>query len=224
MKTRDESKINVDEVVADLLRETGSIGLYGSEARLFIQAVRRLAGGRPLTARDVGEIAALVGLSSEEANSVLARLAERNKAGEIVGLAGLSLNQWNHRFEIQGRPLSTWCALDTLYLPQVLRQEARVLSRDPMTKGEIRFKLGPDGVVDAPADAILSIVVPQIDRQGLESVEQIWNAFCSYSNFFVSLDSARRWFDSRSIDPVFLSIDQGFELGSKWFAEILEYA
>jgi alkylmercury lyase len=39
----------------------------------------------------------------------------------------------HHRFEINGLTLWTWCAWDSLFIPEILAQTARVASRDPET-------------------------------------------------------------------------------------------
>ena len=42
----------------------------------------------------------------------------------------------SHRFEVAGRTLYTWCAWDSLFLPQILGQEAEVESTCPLTAAE----------------------------------------------------------------------------------------
>ncbi len=217
-------KLSVDEVVAALLRDAGTIDLHGDEARLFVQTLRRLTEGKPLNAQDVEEIAASVGLTREQADNVLNWIAEKNDDGEIVGMAGLSQNQWNQKFRINGRDFTTWCALDTLYLPQVIGQAAEVEAPDPETGETVRFTLGPDGVDEAPEGAVISIVVPKIAEKGIESAEQVWTAFCSYSHYFTSVENGQKWFAGKHVEPIFLSIDEGHELGGKWFAQVIEYA
>jgi len=217
-------RLSVDEVVEVLLRDAGTIDLHGDEARLFVQTLRRLTEGKPLNAQDVEEIAAGVGLTKEQADNVLNWIAEKNDDGEIVGMAGLSQNQWNQKFRINGRDFTTWCALDTLYLPQVIGQTAEVEAPDPETGATVRFTLGPNGVDDAPEDAVISIVVPKIKDKGIESAEQIWTAFCSYSLYFTSVENGQKWFEDKHVEPIFLSIEEGHELGGKWFAQIIQHA
>jgi alkylmercury lyase len=224
MTTVIETRQTVDEIVAALVRDAGAIDLHDNEARLFIHVVRRVAEGQPLTDQDVTEIAAGLGLTKTEADDVLNWVAERNDAGDIVGIAGLSQNHWSHGFRVNGHDLTTWCALDTLYLPLLLRNEAVITSKDPGTEVAITIAIDEEGVVRAPAGAVISIVVPKTDQKGLESAEQIWSAFCSYSHYFTSIESGREWFEGKHIDPIFLSIEEGFELGRKWFAQVLQYA
>ncbi len=217
-------RLSVDEVVEALLRDAGTIDLHGNEARLFVQTLRRLTEGKPLNAQDLEEIATSVGLTKEQADNVLSWIAEKNDDDEIVGMAGLSQNQWNQKFRINGRDFTTWCALDTLYLPQVIGQAAAVEAPDPETGEAVRFTLGPDGVNEVPEGAVISIVVPKVKEKGIESAEQIWTAFCSYSHYFTSVENGQKWFESKHVDPIFLTIEEGHELGGKWFAQIIQYA
>ncbi len=217
-------KLSVDEIVAALIRDAGTIDLQGDEARLFVQTLRRLTEGRPINSQEVDRLADGVGLTRDQADSVLNWIAERNDQGDIIGLAGLSLNDWNQKFRVNGKNFTTWCALDTLYLPQVIKQSAEVESMDPVTNETIRITLGPDGVEAAPEDAVISIVVPKVDKKGIESAEQIWSAFCSYSHYFTSVESGQKWFKDKHVEPFFLTIEEGHELGGKWFAQIISFA
>lgn len=218
------TKPTVDEVVAALLRDAGTIDLHGNEARLFVQTVRRLTQGQPLSEKEIEEIAAGLSMTLENANGMLGWLAEHNDDGDIVGLAGLSLNQWSHSLRVNGRNFTTWCALDTLYLPQIIQQDVEIRSADPVSNKSIAVTLEMNGKLIAPKNAVISIVVPKIDQQGMESAEQIWSAFCSYSHYFESEENGRIWFEEKRVEPLFLSVAEGIELGQKWFAQIIQYA
>ena len=61
-------------------------------------------------------------------------------------------------------------------------------------------------------------------QKGLESAEQIWSSFCSYSHYFASEDNARKWFADKDVEPEILSIEDGHELGRKWFAKVNQFA
>jgi alkylmercury lyase len=135
------------------------------------------------------------------------------------------LNEWSHRYKVNGQELSTWCALDTLYLTPLLKQATEVESLDPVTQERIKISLSPEGVLEyLPKSAVLSIVIPKVDVKGLQSAEQIWTAFCNYSLFFTTVETARQWFRGKKVEPVLLSIKEGFELGRKWFEKVRKYA
>ena len=220
-------KHNVDEIVKNLIDNAGDLDYNPTEARIFIQAVRTLAKGSPLTPETLSQIGADHGMSGEKVDTILNWVAERNEEKHIVGLAGLSLNEWNHTFRIGGKDLKTWCALDTLYLTPILKQNTEVESLDPVSKDVVRVEVGSAGVKRySPKTSVISIVIPEVpdSEKGLESAEQIWSAFCSYSHYFTSEDNARKWFADKEIEPMILSIEDGHELGRKWFAKVNQYA
>ncbi len=211
---------SVNEIVADLRRQAGELDLDPQGARLFIAVLRALSKGTPLTRNALVAIAEaehIPAVKLDELNWV----AEKNEDGAIVGLAGLSLNEWNHGFWVNGRRLTTWCALDTLYLTPLLKKTTKVETHDPVTNELIQLTIGPKGVLSAsPENAVISIVVPSVEEKGLQSAEQIWSAFCSYSHFFTSVETARAWFAEKAIEPHFLTLREGYELGEKWFEKV----
>ena len=218
-------KPNVDEIAKALREDTGELDFGPQASRLFIQTLRLLTEGRPISPEQVMQLAAPLNLSGDEVNSTLGWLSERNEAGHIVGLAGLSLNDWTHKFKVNGRTLSTWCALDTLYLPAMLKQTAEVASPDPVTQEIIRLTIAPHKVEQyTPTSAVISVVIPKVAVPGLKSAEEIWTAFCNYSHYFTSAETAREWFEGKSVDPVILSIEQGRELVLTWFEKVHKYA
>ncbi len=213
-------EISVPVIVKRLREDSGGLDFEPAEARLFIKTLRALAEGSPITAENAAQIADEVNIPMQTANEVLNWLAERDDDGDIVGLAGLSLGEWSHRFKVNGRELTTWCALDTLYLPPLLDQIAQVESPDPLTQEAIRVTVGSEGVEQySPSSAVISIVVPKIKLKGLESAEEIWTAFCNYSLYFSSRASAEEWFQEKSVEPIFLSIDEGFQVARDWLAQ-----
>ncbi len=213
-------KFSVQEIVERLRNDSGGLNLEPAGARLFIKTLKALAEGRPITAEDIEQIADEVELSAKQANEVLDWLAERDDDSNIVGLAGLSLNEWSHSFKVNGQELKTWCGLDTLYLPPLLDQIAEIESTDPVTHETVRVTVGPEGVRRvSPESSVISIVVPKIKEKGLESAEEIWTAFCHYSLYFSSQASAEEWFREKHVEPTFLSIDEGFQVGRDWLVE-----
>lgn len=221
----DTVKPDVDEIVAALRSDSGELDFDPQTARVFIRVLRALARGTPVSPQQVAEIAKDLDLPGSQANATLDWLAEKNENGDIVGLAGLSLNEWSHRFKVKDQELSTWCALDTLYLTPLLKQATEVESLDPVTQERIKISLSPEGVLEyLPKSAVLSIVIPKVDLKGLQSAEQIWTAFCNYSLFFTTVETARQWFRGKKVEPVLLSIEEGFELGRKWFEKVGKHA
>lgn len=218
-------KNNINEIVNRLLEDAGGLDFNPQQSRMFIQTLILLSKGHPISSEQVRQIAANFDLSGDEANSALNWIAERNDDGNITGLGGLSLNDWAHKFKVNGINLTTWCALDTLFLPQMLKKTAEIKSPDPGTKEMIQLTVGPDSVVQyAPSSAVVSIVIPKIEKKGLESAEQIWKTFCGFSHYFTSIETGQEWFAGRDMEPIFLSLDESHQLRRLWFEDTLKYA
>ncbi len=80
---------------------------------------REVALGKPVP--DYA-IAAVTGLQIGEVREEVAGWPSlyRDDAGRIIGFWGLSLRETTHELEADDRILNTWCAWDTLVLPELL--------------------------------------------------------------------------------------------------------
>jgi alkylmercury lyase len=88
-------------------------------------------------------------------------LVHADEQGHIIGFGGLAVAQMHHRFEVDGRTLWTWCAWDTLFIPEILGKPARVTSADPENGGLIRLLVSPYRIESAePEDAVVSFLLP----------------------------------------------------------------
>jgi alkylmercury lyase len=67
--------------------------------------------------------------------------------GRVLGFAGLAATALHHRFELDGRALSAWCAWDSLFLPEILGRPARVSSVDPESGEIVRLVVTPERIV-----------------------------------------------------------------------------
>jgi len=212
--------------LAQALQEAGIRQAFTPDvSRMTVELWRQIATGNPISPKQVDQIADNLGISREVAHSIIQKMCERDAEGNIVGVAGLSQKKHPHRFRVNGIRLSTWCALDALFLPVALKQSVQVESLCPQTKQKIQLTITPDGVQQYdPASAAISIVVPSPTQGGLESVEEIWMTFCNHIHFFSSQDAAREWFTRRGQEITVLSIEKGFEVGRLALEEVLQYA
>ena len=120
--------------------------------------------------------------------------------------------------------LHKMCALDSLFLPVMLQQTALVSSPCPTTGETIRLTITPEGVTSyQPASTVISIVIPQPTKNGLETVEEIWMTFCHHIHFFSSPQAAQEWFAAREQEIVILTIEEAFELGRLTLSEVLRH-
>ena len=149
-------------------------------------------------------------------------MTERDADDSIVGIMGLSLNDHPHKFTVNGIPMSTWCAVDTLFLPAMLGQTAAIESESPLSKETVRVTVSPEGVqASQPADAVVTIVVPK--ETNMSSVASIWMTFCHHIFFFASRSEAEQWASGRD-DIEILSLEEGYELAQQLWSNVLPYA
>jgi alkylmercury lyase len=157
----------------------------GASQWWFAPLLRLLARGEPVT---VADLAAAAGRPEADVQQALAARpdTEFDEQGRIVGY-GLTLRPTPHRFEVDGRTLYTWCALDTLIFPALLGRTARITSPCHATGTPVRVTAGPGGVAGVdPALAVVSVVTPQ-------HAAAVREAFCNQVHFFASRQAAGPW-------------------------------
>jgi alkylmercury lyase len=200
---KDNNKI---ETWATLLADSLSENIDRQGRALFGKLIPMLAEGQPLS---VERIAAVVGVSRDAVAATLHTLPsiEWGDNGKVVG-AGLTLRPTPHRFNVKGRSLFTWCALDALMFPALIGERVQVESPCAGTGKPVRVRVGPGGVehVDPP-EAVMSIVEP-------EATADIRRAFCNYVNFFSSEEAVAAWLASHP-GATTLPIKEAYQLGRR---------
>lgn len=211
--------------IASQIRQAGIDQAFTPDvARLTTHLWRLLAQGRPVPPGEIEEAAATLGIPAETARSVIQKMCERDGKGNVVGIAGLSQKRYAHRFKVNGKTFSTWCAWDSIFLPIMLGQTAEVQSACPVTQRPVRLTLGPVGIKSyEPEGLVVSIVTPAPTQQGLESVEEIWMTFCNHIHFFTSRAAAQQYFTARNHAVELLTPEQTFDLSRLVFQDLLQY-
>jgi alkylmercury lyase len=179
----------------------------GFEQTVALGVLRLLAEGAPF---DAGALADRAGQPPDKVAAALDALPmlERDDEGRVVAYGGLTLKPTSHRFEVDGVRLHTWCALDTLFLPELLGRAAQVHSVDPRSGTEISLTVDAEGVQDlTPAGAVMTL-----HRARCLDVDDIIGNFCCHVHFFESEQTAGEW-AKRSEDTYVVSIAEGFEYG-----------
>ncbi|MDE3229153.1 MAG: hypothetical protein KGO05_04680, partial [Chloroflexota bacterium] len=183
-----------------------------TDMRLLLWALRQLAHGKPLTQDQVNQRIAALGPAPAEARRALRELTERDARDQIVGAMGLSLNDHPHQITVNGVTLSAWCAMDTLFLPILLRQELTITSPSPVTGAAIQLRVSPERVEEVnPTSTVVSHVILDPRRANLTSVEAVLSAFCDHIHFFSARDEAERWASGREQITI-LTVEEGFAL------------
>ena len=199
--------MKIDEL-ADALNSANPF-LEADERRLAHTIYRLLAEGKPVAVEDIAHAAAAgfdwVRRTVDDWTGVF-----RDEEGRIIAFWGLALPETDHRFEVDGRTLYTWCAWDPLFIAPLLSTTARVTSKCPVTSETVTLVVGPDGVRDIdPPGAVLSFLRPTPEMK-----TDVIESFCHYVLLFASADVAESWIADNP-GTFLLGIDDAFELGRR---------
>jgi alkylmercury lyase len=170
--------------------------------------VRLLAQGEPVSVQQLAQAltrpAGYLDDTLDQAPGVF-----RDDARRITGFLGLKVvDMGEHRLHLLGRSLWTWCAWDTLYLPELLGETARVSSRCPTSGREISLTVTPSRPADlTPAETVGSFLAPETPFDA-----NILNSFCRYVHFFASPDAAAPWLTEHT-GTVQLTVDDAHRIG-----------
>jgi alkylmercury lyase len=194
--------------------------LTPEEQRAGIVLLRELALSDPVTA---AQLARALGATSADAKTLLERSALNpfvytDEQGRVVGFLGLAARPMHHRFALSSRALWTWCAGDSLFLPELLDETAEVESRDPEGGELIRLTISPARVeaVD-PEGVVVSMMRP--DTPDFTSAARIMATACHFIFFFGSWAAGERWV-ARHPGTWLLSLNEAFEFGKRFNARL----
>jgi alkylmercury lyase len=187
------------------------------EQPVAVALYRELAKGKPVDADQLGRA---LGITSDESRALLERDAIKSfvypdSEGRVLGFGGLAAAPMHHRFEVGGRMLWTWCAWDSLFIPEILGREARVTSPDPESREIVRLEVTPDRVESVvPSDAVVSFIRPE--AQAFDTfASNIIAKFCHFIFFFSSWQSGERWVAKHPATFLY-SLDDAFALAKRF--------
>jgi alkylmercury lyase len=191
----------------ELLARQLAEGLRGEHDAFCRELVRILACGRPVTR---GHLASVLQMTAEQVAEVLAGLAdlEVDQSGNVVGW-GLTFVPTPHRFRVNGQQFYTWCALDALTYPALLRLPASVESSCPVSGTPVTLSVTPAGVHDlTPPGSVVSLVIPEPGS----SCNGDRGSFCTQSLFFRSRRDALLW-QASSPSARLLAVADAYQVG-----------
>ncbi len=177
------------------------------EQRIAVGLYRLLTEGEPVSPDRVAQHLDLsTNLVREVFDSWPAVYFDDEK--NVVGFWGLALQEMPHRFKVNGRQLYTWCAWDSLFIPELLGKTAEVESTCPISGDTISLTVNPKRVKNSSPDgAVISFLSPttSFDMNVIAS-------FCHYVLFFNSEESGNQWIANHK-DTVLLTLDEAHEIG-----------
>lgn len=197
--------------------EESKEGQYALEAvKVTDFVLSSIASGRPISAQ---AFAQQTGQTARQSDVLFRKMrlsgADFDEQGRLIGNA-LTLRPTQNLLEVNGEKLYAWCALDTLFLPGLIGETARVVSLSPASGKAIRLTISPGGVEEfSPNSAVLSVVVPGVSRAcepgqagGADG------AACSSMHFFISRQEAEDYLGPHS-DVSLLTVDEASELAQR---------
>jgi alkylmercury lyase len=128
-----------------------------------------------------------------------------------------------HRFFLDGRLFTTWCAWDTLFLPALLQSNAVVESPDPETGQIIHLQVSPERITSARPEAAVVSFVDGVSDECVD-VATTQAAFCQLVHFFAGGLSAERFLAGRRAKGRVLTLDEGFALGQQLQKRLIDAA
>ncbi len=181
--------------------------------RVMNRVAQSIVDGAPVSREQVARIARAAGVDPGTAEQFLAAVGESGAQGNIVGVVpGLTLTPTPHRLSIDGKVLFAWCAEDTLVAPTFLNRTVEIESTSPLRKETVRLTVSPARVESvSPNDAVLSMVVVNVDQADLGSVPAIWTTFCHNIFYFGSRDEAQEWARGKANIEI-LSPEEAYEI------------
>lgn len=133
--------------------------------------------------------------------------ARRNTKGDLVGIAGLSLEQTPHSVRIEGRDFWTWCALDAVGIFSALRATGTVRSSPPGRNEslEIEFRRG---ATESSASVFIA---------GGYDGKDVFRSWCPKVNFFATAGEAHSWAARKGVEGDVVTIPEiAGTAGSIW--------
>lgn len=190
--------------------------LDGDGVRLAFALYRQLAKGRPV---GNATLVADTQISAKRVQEILASWPGvfTDDNGNIVGFWGLTvLDMPPHRYRLGDKQLSTWCALDALFITKILDATASVESVDALSGEAIRLSVTPHGVEEpSPSGLVVSFLQPD----GKFDADVIVN-FCHFVHFFVTRQNGERW-AAQHEGICLLDVDDAFRLGERFVQSIV---
>lgn len=191
-----------------------------NEQRAAVALYRELAKGQAVDGAQLGRA---LGVGAAESRALLERDAIRSLTyvdgeGRVLGFGGLAAAPMHHRFEVHGHELWTWCAWDSLFIPEILGRTAHVASPDPDSGEQVRLVVSPARIESAePREAVISFIRPDAEVFGTSAVN-VMAKFCHFIFFFASRASGNRWVEKHP-GTFLYTLDDAFALAKRFNAK-----
>lgn len=191
----------------------GIVGLFpplnGVEERLSLALYGQLSKGRPVTEDELAQATDLQPTTIARALSDWHGIY-RDSARRVIGYWGLTISETRHRLRVDGRSLYTWCAWDTLFIPELLGISARVESSCPVSGDRISLTVNPDGAEPDGLRPYVSFLAPDPSKVA----EDVVRHFCHFIHFFATERAGADWV-AQHPGTLLVTLEQAWDLGRR---------
>jgi len=177
------------------------------EQKLSLAIYNGLAKGKPVNIEDLVRNASLN-------HDVVSGTIEKwpgifyNNNKEIVGYWGLAISEMINKIQLKDQTLYGWCAWDTLFIPQLIRQKATIRSTCMTSKEEIVIELDEHGNLVSNNDNIV-VSMLTVDEESIQ--DNVQTSFCHFIHFFKNEKAGKKWVSSNP-DTFLISLREAIEL------------
>lgn len=202
---------DLDKIFAPLA--AADLELDERQRKVSLALYRELAKGRSVGRE---QLARALDMPDREVSEVLdsdalSCLTLHDDQKAIIGFGGLAVVEMAHKFIVNGQTLHTWCAWDSLFIPELLDATAQVESTCPETHVPVRLRVSPRGVETVePPETVVSFLLPH-ELRIEQTAPETMKTFCHLVYFFASPDAGRAWTD-RHAGTFVLSLEDAFIL------------
>lgn len=129
----------------------------------------------------------------------------------IIGFWGITTQPTPHRMIVDEHTCYTWCAWDTLFIPELLNKTVTIESSCPVTNNNIKLAVSPRHAESANGKPLyLSFLQPEIDKLN----DDITSNFCHFIYFFDSKKIAEQWI-IQNPDTFLLTLEEAFGIATQ---------
>ncbi len=206
--TVDPLPLGLDQVTEEIVNAFPR--LSAADQTLALRLYRLLAEGEPVSRE---RLAQTVNMPVAEVSRTLSNWpgVYDDENHNIIGFWGLTIKEMRHRLDVNGKTLYTWCAWDTLFIPELLNATADVTSTCAATGETIRLAISPTAAKDLePSYVVVSFLIP--DKTKFQ--ENLTASFCHFVYFFRDREVGKQWV-AKHAGTFLLSLEEAFTIGGK---------
>jgi len=185
-----QASLKIDVDAEQLIAALELPKLSQAEQNMALAIYRLLAQtGKPV---DLPQLADYLQWVLKDVQNIMAdwQGIQTNEDRQIIAFMGLTTQKTAHSFQVNDHTLYTWCAWDSLFIPQLLAMPARIRSISPTDGTPIEIDIEGYEVDNLSSQQIhVSFKMPGHQYSSAEIVQQ----FCCNIHFFTDESSANGW-------------------------------